>query len=222
MPSQSWRRSGNAVVLVLGGLVLLGCVGASPTAALTTQSAPDLHPMAPSVQPEKPYEGDFVGVSVVIVNQGDATATGASIDLVDIHPDGASVHIGRSELKAPLAAGDSVTVSMSQFIAAGVGLHNLTIRVGNVTPPEVQPGGGAISIPLEVLPAGSGSPPPPPPDGIHIEGLESLGLGVLLGFLAVILGIGVAVAAVGRRRSQELEPPPPEPRDRSPPPLWPP
>jgi hypothetical protein len=179
--------------------------------------------MAPSPHPSPAYEGNFVGVSVVIVNQGDATATGASIDLVDIHPDGASVYIGRSELAAPLAAGDSVMLSMSQFIAAGVGSHTLTIRVGNVTPPEVQAGGGVISIPLEVLPAGSGSPPPPPSDGIHIEGLESLGLGVLLGFLAVVLGIGVAVAAVGRRhQSRELEPPPAEPPDRSPPPLWPP
>jgi hypothetical protein len=208
-------------VLVLGSLVLLGCMGASPTAALAIQSAPNLHPMAPFVHPSPAYEGNFVGVSVVIVNQGDATATGASIDLVDTHPGGASFHIGRSELTAPLAAGDSVTLSMSAFIAAGVGSHTLTIRVGNVTPPEVQPGGGAISIPWEVLPANTSSSPPPT-DGIHIEGLESLGLGVLLGLLAVVLGIGVAVAAVGRRRSRELEPPPHEPPDRSPPPLWPP
>jgi hypothetical protein len=111
---------------------------------------------------------------------------------------------------------------MPRFIAAGVGPHTLTIRVGNVTPPEVQPGGGVLSIPLEVLPTNPSSSPPPPSDGIHIEGLESLGLSALVGVVVVILAIGVIVAAVGRRRSQELEPPPPEPPDRSPPPLWPP
>jgi hypothetical protein len=113
-------------------------------------------------------------------------------------------------------------MSMPPFVAVGVGSHTLTIRVGNVTPSEVQAGGGAIAPPLEVLPARTSAPPPPPSDGIHIEGLESLGLGALLGFAVVILGIGVAVAAMGRRRSRELEPPPHEPPDRSPPPLWPP
>jgi hypothetical protein len=224
MPSRQGRRGGSAVVLVLGGLVLLGCLGASPTAALAVQAAPDLRPAAPTPHPAHPYEGVIVEVSVVIVNQGDATATAASIDLVDARPGGgAPVPIGGSvTLTAPLGAGASVMLSMPPFIAAGVGMHTLTIRVGNVTPAEVQPGGGAISIPLEVLPANTSSSPPPPSDGIHIEGLESLGLGVLLGLLVVVLGIGVAVAAVGRRRSQELEPPPPEPPDRSPPPLWPP
>jgi hypothetical protein len=224
MPSRQGRRGGSAVVLVLGGLVLLGCLGASPTAALAVQAAPDLRPAAATIHPPAPaYVGDIVEVSVVIVNQGDATATAASIDLVDARPGGgAPVPIGGSvTLTAPLGAGASVTLSMPPFIAAGVGMHTLTIRVGNVTPAEVQPGGGAISIPLEVLPARTSAPPPPPSDGIHIEGLESFGLGALLGFAVVILGIGVAVAAVGRR-SRELEPPPHEPPDRSPPPLWPP
>jgi hypothetical protein len=193
-----------------------------PTSALAVQAAPDLRPAVPSINPAPAYEGDIVGVSVLVVNQGDATATAASIDLVDARPGGPSVPIGRSELASPLAPGASVAVSMPPFVAVGVGSHTLTIRVGNVTPSEVQVGGGTISIPLEVLPARTSSSPPPPSDGVRIEGLETLGLGAFLGFVVVILGIGVAVAAVGRRRSRELEPPPPEPPDRSPPPLWPP
>jgi hypothetical protein len=192
------------------------------TAALGIQSAPDLRVAAPSIHPAPAYEGDIVDVSVTILNQGDATATAASIDLIDARPSGMSVPIGRSELTSPLAPGASVTVSMPPFVAVGVGPHTLSIRVGNVTPSEVRAGGGAISIPLEVLPMPASPPPPPPSDGVRIEGLETLGLGALLGLVVVILGVGVAVAAVGRRRSRELEPPPPEPPDRSPPPLWPP
>jgi hypothetical protein len=193
-----------------------------PSRALAILAAPDLRPAVPFVNPAPAYEGDIVGVSVLLVNQGDATATAASIDLVDGRPGGASVYIGRAELTSPLVPGGSVRMSMPPFVAVGVGSHTLTIRVGNVTPSEVQAGGGAIAPPLEVLPARTSAPPPPPSDGIHIEGLESLGLGALLGFAVVILGIGVAVAAMGRRRSRELEPPPHEPPDRSPPPLWPP
>lgn len=222
MPSRQGRRGGFAVVLVFGSVLLLGCMGTSATFAIAIQAAPDLRPAVPSIHPAPAYEGDIVEVSVLIVNQGNATATAASIDLIDVRPGGASVPIGRSDLATPLARGASVAVSMPSFIAVGVGSHTLTIRVGNVTPPELQPGGGAISIPLEVLRGRDSPPPPPPSDGIRIEGLETLGLGALLGFVVVILGIGVAVAAVGQRRSRELEPPPPEPPDRSPPPLWPP
>ncbi len=222
MPSRQGRRGGIAIVLGVGGLFLLGCIGVGPTLALAILAAPDLRPAVPSVNPAPAYEGDIVGVSVLVVNQGDATATAASIDLVDARPGGAIVPIGRSELTGPLAPGDSVRMSMPPFVAVGVGSHTLTIRVGNVTPSEVQAGGGAIAIPLEVLPARAPVPTPPPSDGIHIEGLETLGLGALLGLLVVILGIGVGVAAVGRRRSRELEPPSHEPPDRSPPPLWPP
>jgi len=222
MPSRQGRRGGIAIVLGVGGLFLLGCIGVGPTLALAILAAPDLRPAVPSVNPAPAYEGDIVGVSVLVVNQGDATATAASIDLVDARPGGAIVPIGRSELTGPLAPGDSVRMSMPPFVAVGVGSHTLTIRVGNVTPSEVQTGGGAIAIPLEVLPARAPVPTPPPSDGIHIEGLETLGLGALLGLLVVILGIGVGVAAVGRRRSRELEPPSHEPPDRSPPPLWPP
>jgi hypothetical protein len=125
-------------------------------------------------------------------------------------------------LTAPLAPGASLTMSVPPFVAVGVGRHTLTIQVGNVTPPELQAGGGAVSIPLDVLPARDSTSTPPPSDGIRIEGLETLGLGALVGFVVVVLGIGVAVAATGRRRSRELEPPSPEPPDRSPPPLWPP
>jgi hypothetical protein len=222
MPSRQGRRGGIAVVLGIGGLLLLGCFGVGLTAALGIQSAPDLRVAAPFVHPAPAYEGDIVDVSVTILNQGDATATAASIDLVDARPGGTTVPIGRSELTSPLAPGASVTVSMPPFVAVGVGLHTLSIRVGNVTPSEVRAGGGAISPPLEVLPKRASPLPPSPSDGVRIEGLETLGLGALLGLVVVILGIGVAVAAVGRRQSRELEPPPPEPPDRSPPPLWPP
>jgi hypothetical protein len=198
-------------------------MGLGPVSALAIQAAPDLRPAVPSVNPAPAHEGDIVGVSVLVVNQGDATATAASIDLVDARPGGASVPIGpRAELTSPLAPGASARVSLPPFVAAGVGSHTLTIRIGNVTPAEVLPGGGEIAIPLEVLPPRTSSSPPPPSDGIHIEGLETLGIGALVGFVIVILGIGVAVAAVDRRRSEELEPPPPEPPARSPPPLWPP
>ena len=221
-PWQGRRGGGIAVVLGIGGLLLLGCMGLGPVSALGIQAAPDLHPAVPSVNPAPAHEGEIVGVSVLVVNQGDATATAASIDLVDARPGGASVPIGRAELTSPLAPGASARVSLPPFVAADVGSHTLTIRIGNVTPAEVLPGGGEIAIPLEVLPPRTSSSPPPPSDGIHIEGLETLGVGALVGFVIVILGIGVAVAAVDRRRSEELEPPPPEPPDRSPPPLWPP
>lgn len=222
MPSRQGRRGEIAIVLVFGSVLLLGCMNTSATSAITVQAAPDLRPAVPSIHPAPAYEGDIVEVSVLVVNQGNATATAAAIDLVDARPGGTSVPIGRSELASPLAPGASIAVSMPSFIAVGVGSHTLTIYVGNVMPPEVSAGGGAVSIPLEVLPARDSLPPPPPSDGVRIEGLETLGLGALLGFVVVVLGIGVAVAAIGRRRSRELEPPPPEPPDRSPPPLWPP
>jgi len=223
MPSRQRRRGEIAVVLGIGGLLLLGCMGVGANLAVTIQAGPDLRPAVPFVNPAPAYEGDIVEISVLVVNEGDATATAASIDLVDARPGGASVPIDPpAKLAGPLAPGGSVRLSMTPFVAVGVGSHTLTIRVGAVTPPEVQAGGGGIVFTLEVLPVRASPSPLPPSDGVHIEGLETLGLGALLGFLAVILGIGVVVAAVGQRRSRELEPPPPEPPDRSPPPLWPP
>ena len=218
-PSRAGRRGG--IALILGTFALLGSL-ATATGALTASAAPDLRPVIPSINPAPAFEGDVVGVSVFIMNEGDMTATAASIDVVDLRPGGASVSIGQAELQSPLAPGASVAVDVPRFVAAGVGSHTLTIRVENVTPPEAQAGGGEISISFEVLPAQVTPPHPAPTDGIHIEALGTLGVGALVGFVVVILAIGVAVAALDRRASRELEPPPPEPPDRSPPPLWPP
>ena len=219
-----WGRRGGLVLLFASLAVAAFLVAsANPVRPVLAQLAPDLRPANPSMSPVPPYEGDVVEVTVTVVNVGDIAAVSATAELIDSRPNGDVVRIGVTPLSDSLAPGASALVQMPQFLAVGIGEHNLTIRVENVMPAEASAGNDAVSTWMQVLPA-KAPPPPPPSDGVRIEALATLGFGAFVGFLFVIGVIAVVVALLSRRGPErsEMEPPPPEPPDRSPPPLRPP
>jgi len=210
--------------VVLFGILMASTLliaGANPVHPVLAQFAPDLRPANPVVSPVPPYEGDVVEVTVTVVNVGDTAAISATVELIDSRPNGDVVRIGVTPLSDSLAPGASALVHTPQFLAVGLGEHNLTIRVENVVPAEASAGNDALSNWMQVLPART-PPPPPPPDGVRIEALATLGFGAFVGFLFVIGVIAVVIVFLSRPEGSEMEPPPPEPPDRSPPPLRPP
>jgi len=210
-----------AVIVTLVMVALAG-VNASSTPLVIPQVAPNLRPVNPAMTPVPTREGDIVEVTVAVANIGDTAAVYATVDLTDSRPNGKIVWSGRPVISDPLAPDASTVVHMQPFLAIGVGEHTLTIHVGNVTPAEADGGNNDVSIGMDVL-SPKASPPPPPSDGgVRAQALETLGLGAIVGFVLVVLGIGLVVGLLARREPYEVVPPPPEPPDRSPPPIWPP
>jgi len=210
--------------VVLFGILMASTLliaGANHVHSVLAQFGPDLRPANPVVSPVPPYEGDIVEVTVTVVNVGDTAAISATVELIDSRPNGDVVQIGVTPLSDSLAPGASALVHTPQFLAVGIGEHNLTIRVENVVPAEANAGYDTMSMWMQVLPARA-PPPPPPPDGVRIEALATLGFGAFVGFLLVIGVIAVVIVFLSRPEGSEMEPPPPEPPDRSPPPLRPP
>src|SRR5207249_6491746 len=204
-----WGRRGGLVVLfgILTASTLL-IAGANPVHPVLAQIAPDLRPLNLAVSPEPPYEGDVVEVTVTVVNVGDTAAISATVELIDSRPNGDVVRIGVTPLSDSLAPGASALVHTPQFLAVGLGEHNLTIRVENVVPAEANAGYDTMSMWMQVLPARA-PPPPPPPDGVRIEALATLGFGAFIGFLLVIGVIAVVIVFLSRAalRSRTCGPP---------------
>jgi len=185
--------------------------------------SPDLMPNDTTMKPSPAYEGDILRLSVTVDNRGDTAALSAAIELTDVRPNGDAVFIGRASLTGLLAAGASVAVSMPSFVAAGTGMHTLTIRIADVMPSEVNTGNNALTVDMTVQAWNEVPPPPPPPaGGIRVEGLATLGIGITTGLFAVALAAAIVTGLRRTRRKGPLVPPPPEPTDRNPPPIWPP
>jgi len=125
--------------------------------------APDLTPASASTIPSRPIEGQIAIVSIIIANQGNATAEGATIDVTDQRPNGTVVSIGTTSLPASLAPEVSVVVYSQTFVAMGVGNHSVQIVVGHVTPAETDVEDDTLTIGMTVLPV-TGPPPGGAPD----------------------------------------------------------
>ena len=125
--------------------------------------APDLTPTSASTIPSRPIEGQIAIVSIVLVNLGNATAEGATINVTDQRPNGTVVSIGTTSLPASLAPEGSVVVYSQTFVAREVGNHSLQIVVSNVTPAESDVEDNALTIGMTVLPV-TGPPPGGVPD----------------------------------------------------------
>jgi hypothetical protein len=220
MPSRACSGATLALVLALGASI--GTAFAGPRASLPAASAPDLVPTAMWTSPSVIQEDEVVQLSVTLENRGSFAAWAATLEFVDMRPNGMAVTIGEGSLSAPLDPGANVTLAAPAFVAVGIGEHILRVRVLGVSPPESDPTNDALAIHVPVGPGDGSPPPPPPPDGVRIESLEGLGIGGLIVLVVVALA-GFAISAALRGPPDEtLVPPPPEPPDRRPPPIWPP
>lgn len=210
--------------MALGALALSSLVGAAgPAERPSAGPGPDLVLTAASMHPSPPREGDLLTIDVTIANHGDTAATSASLEVIDARPNGEVESVGRMTVDDSIGPGSFVTVSTPPFQATVVGWHTLTIRLGNVTPPESNPAEDTLSIRAAVRPAAPDSTTVPPVDGIRIEGLRDAGIVTIV---VLVLG-AVLVMVVGRLRGRPrgpgpLLPPPPDPPDHTPPPIWPP
>jgi hypothetical protein len=219
MPSRAYSGATLALVLALGASI--GTALAGPRASLPAASAPDLVPTAMRTSPAVIQEDEVVQLSVTLENRGSFAAWAATLEFVDVRPNGDVENIGETSLAAPLDPGASVDLA-APVILVGAGNHTLVVRVLGVSPPESDPTNDALSVRVWVRPRDGGSPPPPPSDGVRIESLEGLGIGTLI-VLVVLALAGFAISAPLRRPPDEtLVPPPAEPPDRRPPPIWPP
>jgi len=182
-----------------------------------TGSAPDLAPVAAAIVPAMPIAGQVVSLSITIMNHGAGPAESATVDVTDERPNGTIVSIGQTALPSALAAGSSVVVYSESFLAVGVGVHNLTIVVGNVSPEENYTADNTLTIRMIV--SSTETPPPPPSGGF------SLGTAIIVALLiaaAIAAFVGSALLLRRPKRPGPLAPPPQEPPDQSPPPIWPP
>lgn len=179
---------------------------------------PDLTPLFAKVNPDHPYEGDSVTVTVFVLNRGDATATAATLLIFDVLPDG-QAFLGSTLLPRAVGPSSVETVAFAPFQAAGVGNHTLRIVVSNVVPAELTARNNILDVSVRVF----AIPPPPPEDN---EGGPSLDVGAVI--LAGLAGAGIASAVATTvyflrpRPRVRSEPPSHIPPDHSPRPVWPP
>lgn len=217
--SHTYATEGNftSTVTVKDGRGLTGQAWAivSVRSRPSPGTSPDLAPVDAGVDPARPEVGENVSVTVLVMNLGGATATNASIRVLDIHPNGTSVEVGRTWLPQPLAPLGTEAVPAGTFVAADEGNHTLRILVEDVSPPEAVLANDEFLLPMTVLPPGSRGP-----NGSTPFSVDPLALG-LVG-LAVVSVIAAAVFLLRPRPPGPLEPPPASPPDQSPPPIWPP
>lgn len=134
--------------------------------------APDVRPVLASLVPVRPAVGDFVNLTIVLLNRGTETAQTAAVVVTDLRPDGTTASLGSSAIPEPLAPSDVLPVVVGPFQASGAGNHTLRIRVTDVSPPEPNPGQGVLNLTMTVT--ASPPPPPPPPTGPQLRVLAAL------------------------------------------------
>ena len=132
--------------------------------------APDVHPVFAVLDPTRPTVGDAVNLSVVLVNQGTAPATNATVEVTDLRPNGTLGFLGDVPAEEALPPSGTAVVVLGPFRADGVGNHTLRIEVKDVLPPEALPGHGMLNITMPVVAA----PPPPARKGPQIRLLAAM------------------------------------------------
>lgn len=220
----TWAYQGGITILVLTMVVAVGppTTRADGASATLGGPSPDLAPVAIQLMPSAAHEGEFLRVTVTIVNHGDVAAWSAAVLLYDLKPNGNVDEVAEGGLDRSLGPDTSVVITLGPFVAAGVGPHTLTVRLTDVVPADGDPTNDVLSHPVTVLASDEGSQDSPPANGIRTEALESVGLAGLIVFVVLAL-LGLVVTLAGRgRRERALVPPPPEPPDEAPPPIWPP
>ncbi len=132
--------------------------------------APDVRPVLAVLDPMRPAAGTLTNLTVVLLNDGSATATAATVRVTDIRPNGTRGLIGSAALAAPLPATATTPVRVGPLQADGVGNHTLQIRVTDVLPPAGNPSQGVRTLTMTVTAA----PPPPVRTGPELRLLAAV------------------------------------------------
>ncbi|HKZ98576.1 MAG TPA: PKD domain-containing protein [Thermoplasmata archaeon] len=180
-----------------------------------TGDAPDLEPIAASVDPARPRVDDAVTLAVTILNRGGRNATAALVALEDHRPSGAVVSLGEVSLGDALGPGATRILFSGRFLAVEEGEHTIQVVVRDVAPAETIVSNNGLAIIVDVRPPG--------PDGEDVDptgGPNPVTVGLAF---AAVLALGGAAAAMNRsKKAGPRDPPPPTPPSREPPPAWPP
>lgn len=173
-------------------------------------------PLFASLAPPSPAAGDFVNLTVFLLNHGNASATSARVLAVDVRPDGTTQTLGPATLSGPLAPFDVETLALGPLRAAGVGSHTLRIVVTGVAPSAPGAGDAYLNLTFVVGPA----PSTGASGGVGFD-YGALIIAVLIA--AAIVAVAIVAALASRPSPPEpLEPPTHVPPDTSPPSVWPP
>ncbi len=174
----------------------------------------DLLPVQAMFSPAGPRVGDAVSVAAILLNDGNATATAATVRFLDVQPGGSVRWIGNASLPAPVPPSGTASVVSPPFDVAVEGNHTIRVIVTGVEPATTL-GDRELRVTIAVLAAGGPTPGMPTRFVVTplVAGLAGAG----------VISLAVALLILFRPRPPgPLEPPPPAPRDRSPPPIWPP